>query len=62
MVITMNESRIISPQMEIRNKAAIIMAYYEGATDDENAKEIAQDFKIVDIDNFIKELVRKEMK
>lgn len=62
MVITMNESRIISPQMEMRNKAAIIMAYYEGATNDEDAKEIAQHFKIIEIDNFIKELVRKEMK
>ena len=57
----MNEqNRIISPQMEMRNKAALIMAYRMGATD-ENAKEIAQHFKIVEIDNFIEELVRREM-
>ena len=58
----MNEqNRIISPQMEMYNKAAIIMAYKSGATDD-NAREIAGQFKVVDIENFIRELARKEMK
>ena len=47
--------------MAAYNKAALIMAYQSGATDD-NAKEVASTFKIVDIENFIRQLVRKEMK
>lgn len=57
----MRRNRIISPQMVAYNKAALIMAYKLGATDD-NAREVANKFRIIDIENFIRELVRKETK
>ena len=54
----MNEqNRIISPQMDAYNKAALIMAYNDGATNENDARQIAGHFKIIDIERFIRKLV-----
>ena len=49
--------RIISPQMNAYNKAALIMAYKNGATSESQARQMAGGFKIAEIERFIRKLV-----
>lgn len=63
-MITMNENgkrKIISPQMAAYNKAAMIMAYNSGATE-ENAREIAGKYKIIEVEHYLEQLAEREMK
>lgn len=46
--------KIISPQMAAYNKVALIMAYESGATDS-NAREIANNIKVADVQKFIEQ-------
>lgn len=54
--------KIISPQMAAYNKAALIMAYKNGATSEIQAKQMAGSYKIAEVEKFIKKLIERERK
>ena len=58
----MKKRKIISPQMAAYNKVALIMAYNEGATDEIQARQMADKYLLVDIKKYTEEFLRKEMK
>jgi hypothetical protein len=49
--------KIISPQMAAYNKAALIMAYKNGATSESQARQMAGSYKIAEVEKFIRKLV-----
>ena len=49
--------KIISPQMTAYNKAALIMAYKNGATSESQARQMAGSYKIAEVEKFIRKLV-----
>jgi hypothetical protein len=54
--------KIISPQMAAYNKAALIMAYKNGATNESQARQMAGSYKIAEVEQFIRKLVERERK
>lgn len=51
--------KIISPQMAAYNKAALIMAYKDGAKTEPQAKQMAGSYKIAEVEKFIRKLIRE---
>lgn len=54
--------KIISPQMAAYNKAALIMAYKNGAKTEPQAKQMAGGYKIAEVEEFIRKLIERETK